>query len=223
MTEDDIHITHCFTDQIIINIRDFLLINSHPGWIYQCCCPCCEWDSCCSQWYNLFVPLNLISLRCVHSLALTPVPSLSLSLSPRYSITRLQDALTLSPFSSYAVSEGVWKARAQQAALYSVQTWQQCERRCSFTQKRPKHAHAALSTTLSLGNLGADKMWIISDPVTTVRQIKEPHVYAHTRMLKHMLHTAYGANWNCVLGSVRQPLCSRLTFTVELKVVLLWL
>lgn len=123
----------------IINIRDFLLINSHPGWIYQCCFSYCVWDSCCSQWYNLFVPLNLISLCCARALSRSDARSLSLflSLSPRYSITRLQDALTLSPFSSYTVSEGVCKAMAQQAALYSVQTRQQCERRCSFTQKSP--------------------------------------------------------------------------------------
>lgn len=62
------------------------------------------------------------------------------SLSRRYSITRLQDALTLSPFSSHVAGEGVRKGRAQQAVLCSAQTRQQCERRCSFTQKSP-NAH----------------------------------------------------------------------------------
>ena len=39
-------------------------------------------------------------------------PALS-HFSPCYSITRSQDALTLSPFSSYAASGGVWRGRAR--------------------------------------------------------------------------------------------------------------
>lgn len=63
--------------------------------------------------------------------------SLVRSLSRRYSITRLQDAVTLSPFSSHVAGERARKGRAQQAVLCSAQTRQQCERRCSFTQKSP--------------------------------------------------------------------------------------
>ena len=50
----------------------------------------CVWDSCCSQWYNLFIPLNLISLRVRHSLALTlPLPHVT------HQITGCSHSLTL--------------------------------------------------------------------------------------------------------------------------------
>lgn len=112
---------------VIIGIKN-LLINSHRGWRYQWCC-CCVQGVCCSQWYNLFIPLNLISLTLARALVR--------SLSRRYSITRLQDAVTLSPFSSHVAGERARKGRAQQAVLCSAQTRQQCERRCSLTQKSP--------------------------------------------------------------------------------------
>ena len=113
--------------------------------------------------------------------------SLSRSLSPML-LTRLQDALTLSPFSSYAISEGVWKGSTQQAALCCAQTWQQRERCSSFTQKSPntqyatvapKHwTHTGLRQNVgnlsSIGHCRADKG-------TT-----HEHIYAHTRALMRM-------------------------------------
>lgn len=56
---------------VIIGIKN-LLINSHRGWRYQWCC-CCVQGVCCSQWYNLFIPLNLISLTLARALALSPL------------------------------------------------------------------------------------------------------------------------------------------------------
>lgn len=59
---------------------------------------------------------SLLTSFLSHFFALSPP-----SLARCYSITRLQDALTVSPFSSYtAVSEGAWKGSAQQAALCSA-------------------------------------------------------------------------------------------------------
>lgn len=133
----------------------------------------------CSQWYNLFFPLNLISLSLSRSL--------SPFLTPCYSITRLQDALTLSPFSSYAaVSKGVWKSSAQQDALCSAQT-RQCASDAAHSHKRGKTCTCGSALQNTEPTRGSDKMWIISNPAGSPEQTKgAAHACIHTYMHIHL-------------------------------------
>lgn len=159
---------------VIIRIKN-LLINSHRGWRYQWCC-CCVQGVCCSQWYNLFIPLNLISLTrsCARSLAVTQSPDYrTLSLSHPFHPT-------------LPVNE---RGKAGLSRLRSA-----LPRRGSSANVAA-HSHKRVQTRTfgsSLRNTEPaqawHKMWIISRPTGCVRQTKRglracTHAYAriHTR------------------------------------------
>ena len=167
--------------------RNVIILGSYEGFwdlfvcLYVCVCVCvcaCVWDSCCSQWYNLFIPLNLISL-CVR--ALSRSHALSLSLSPCYSITRLQDALTLSPFSSPRCR---WRSAERPGSVSRLHY-------VLLKHDSGAHSHKRLANTHTLRNTeptrGSDKMWIISHPTGAVSQTKGQHMHAlHTYMHIHV-------------------------------------